>query len=163
MEIGVLYSRASLRGELAIDWLDSSGRYEGTIRMDKDAGWRIELKNVPHRSNIQIYIGNRIVDSLGCILVGKQISKDLCTLENSTEGFTDLKLAMASAAAPSADTDPEVPIQVTILDYFDGAKFLDSNLSARGLLSQEVIETSPPTRSDLDTLWTVSHCCPAIS
>ena len=52
------------------------GDYTGSPRTDGDLGWRIELKGTGNRKNIQIHIGNKTAQTVGCILLGTGDSTD---------------------------------------------------------------------------------------
>jgi hypothetical protein len=71
------------------------GNYAANIRTDHPDHWRIELIGVPKRDHVQIHIGNVVDDTVGCILVGKTISRDLCSLGNSAQAYSDLRTAFA--------------------------------------------------------------------
>ena len=53
-----------------------AGTYTAHIRTDGTRGWRIELENVPGRTNIQIHVGNTPNDITGCALVGTSRGQD---------------------------------------------------------------------------------------
>jgi len=79
------------------------GTYNGFIRTDTKDRWRIELNDVSvigknDRINIQLHIGNFTEDSLGCILIGTNLTKDLCQLEGSKAAFDNFKLEFVKAA-----------------------------------------------------------------
>lgn len=42
--------------------------YFGLVRSDASRGWRIELEGTEERKNIQVHVGNRPSEALGCIL-----------------------------------------------------------------------------------------------
>jgi hypothetical protein len=74
------------------------GEYSAKIRYDHQDHWRIELKSVPNRTNVQIHIGNQVNESTGCILVGKKLGPDLCSLIDSASAYADLKKAIYDSA-----------------------------------------------------------------
>jgi len=97
-----------------------AGRYNGFVRTDTKDRWRIELDDVSvigknDRTNIQLHIGNFTAESLGCILIGTNLTKDLCQLEDSKAAFDKFKLAFAKAAG--GQPDKKVAITVVITDY----------------------------------------------
>ena len=49
-----------------------AGTYNAHIRDDGDKGYRVELEDVPGRTNIQIHTGNVPRDTTGCILIGTE-------------------------------------------------------------------------------------------
>jgi hypothetical protein len=65
------------------------GNYPAFIRTDGHRGWRLELRNVPHRRHIQIHKGNTTNDILGCILVGT--TKGSLAVYNSKRAMDLLK------------------------------------------------------------------------
>ena len=69
------------------------GRYSGFLRYDKNDQWRIQLKNIKGRSGIQIHIGNTVSETQGCILVGKELGKQTCTITRSKDAYAELKEA----------------------------------------------------------------------
>lgn len=84
---------------LELPWVDNQnyissipkGKYKGILRYDKSDGWRIQLKDVPNRSGIQIHIGNYTEEIKGCVLVGMSANIDDCSIGNSSEAYTKLK------------------------------------------------------------------------
>lgn len=60
-----------------------AGTYIGKVRVDGKKGWRIELQNVPGRTNVQIHVGNYTNQIQGCTLIGTNASVDNCTVLNS--------------------------------------------------------------------------------
>jgi hypothetical protein len=70
-----------------------AGTYTGILRYDHSDQWRIQLVGVPKRSNIQIHTGNVPDDTEGCILIGKQMNPDLCSIKGGTSApaYADLK------------------------------------------------------------------------
>lgn len=67
------------------------GKYEAFIRTDKAIGWRIELVGVPKRDSIQIHLGNYTSDITGCILVGKVVRTENCTVEKSKDAIKEIE------------------------------------------------------------------------
>jgi hypothetical protein len=93
-----------------------AGRYKGFVRTRTADRWRIELVDVPHRKDIQMHVGNGIVDSVGCILVGSNLNAALCSLTNSKVAFDKFKIAFAEAAAKLGQKDKDTPIELVIGD-----------------------------------------------
>lgn len=91
------------------------GRYSAQLRYDHNDHWRLEFKSVPGRSNIQIHIGNLVEDTIGCVLIGKTIGTDLCSLGKSREAYATFKQAVYNVAEDSG-VPPEVGVIVTISD-----------------------------------------------
>ena len=71
-----------------------AGHYKGFVRTDGARGWRIELKNVPQRTNVQIHVGNYTRDTTGCTLVGLKASVDDCTVKQSAEAVNKVRTAL---------------------------------------------------------------------
>lgn len=89
------------------------GTYHGHLRYDHADQWRIELSDVPNRSNVQIHIGNTPADSLGCILVGSNIDNNsLCTLSGSREAYTKLKKAFYGTDSPNSTPDKVITLTI---------------------------------------------------
>jgi hypothetical protein len=88
------------------------GTYSAFVRTETKDKWRIELRDVPKRGNIQLHVGNFVADSLGCILIGRNLTDNLCVLTESQATFNSFKLEFAKAAG--GEPDSEVPITVII-------------------------------------------------
>lgn len=68
------------------------GDYSGFIRTDGPRGWRIELAGTGERKNIQIHVGNRPKDTIGCILPGMGDSTDAqCAIAGSKQAMEQIK------------------------------------------------------------------------
>jgi hypothetical protein len=68
-----------------------------------------ELQAVPGRSRIQIHIGNYIRDSLGCILVGTEMSNsggDQAMILNSSKAFHRLMALKDEEGVPPPTVNP---------------------------------------------------------
>ena len=92
------------------------GRYHGYVRRNTSDRWRIELNDVSGRTNVQLHVGNFVADGLGCVLIGANLTKDLCTLTDSKAAFDKFKLAFAAAAAQKGQPDDQTPVELTIVD-----------------------------------------------
>jgi hypothetical protein len=93
-----------------------AGNYGGFVRTETKDRWRIELTDVPNRSNIQLHIGNTLADGVGCIMIGASLQDDLCTLVASKSAFDKFKLSFAAAAAMLGQNDTNTPIELWITD-----------------------------------------------
>lgn len=71
------------------------GEYDALIRADGTKGWRIELRGVPKRTNVQIHIGNTVEDSVGCLLPGKEIDSSLCKVLQSGAAMELLRTSLS--------------------------------------------------------------------
>lgn len=90
-----------------------TGTYPGRLRYDHSDRWRVELNDVPKRTHVQIHVGNKIDDSTGCVLIGKSLGNDLCTLNGSKEAYKTFKEAVYAAVDEGA-IPPEIGVMVTI-------------------------------------------------
>src|SRR5262245_31373854 len=79
-----------------------AGKYSGTLRYDHTDRWRIELQNVPKRTNVQIHIGNYPSNTLGCILVGKKATVDKCQVLDSATAYKELKKSFYGTDNPTS-------------------------------------------------------------
>jgi hypothetical protein len=93
-----------------------AGRYHGFVRTKTKDRWRIELTDVPDRTNIQLHIGNFLSDGVGCIMIGSNLTKNLCQLVDGEAGFNSFKLAFAAAAARLGQKDVDTPVELVIED-----------------------------------------------
>lgn len=93
-----------------------AGRYHGFVRTRTVDKWRIELTDVPNHSNIQLHVGNFVADSLGCVLVGANLTKDLCQLTESKATWDKFKIAFNEAAARLGLKDTDTPVEMVIED-----------------------------------------------
>ena len=93
-----------------------AGTYPGILRYDHADHWRIELQNVPHRSNIQIHIGNEPDQSKGCILVGNKLGPDLCSIVGGTSVPAYAALMRAFYGTDHPTSTPDKTISVEIVD-----------------------------------------------
>jgi hypothetical protein len=89
-----------------------AGAYPATLRYDHADGWRIELQNVPDRTNVQIHVGNWTSDSHGCILVGTSVSKDLCSLQDSKNAYDALRRAFYAAQVAPPFPDEAIDVEI---------------------------------------------------
>jgi hypothetical protein len=90
------------------------GTYDGILRYDHPDKWRIELTNVPGRSNVQIHTGNTPDDSEGCILVGMEISNDLCSVSDSKKAYEALKNFFYGSTNPLLTPNKNIKIKVEV-------------------------------------------------
>ncbi len=86
------------------------GSYSSFVRTDGSRGWRIELRNVPGRSEIQIHAGNFYKDTVGCILPGRSKGIDNegkdCVID-SIDALKDIR-----AVAESAGSNPDITVSI---------------------------------------------------
>jgi hypothetical protein len=77
------------------------GSYPAYIRSDGLLGWRVELRDVPDRDNVQLHIGNYSRQTKGCILLGTRIaiSGGTCATESSGAALEVVREAMQKASA----------------------------------------------------------------
>jgi len=83
------------------------GDYGGFVRTDGPRGWRIELKGAApraskgpdERSNIQLHVGNRPSETVGCLVPGTADSAGTgCSIAGTPAALDRLKAAVGSAA-----------------------------------------------------------------
>ncbi|MEZ5431155.1 MAG: DUF5675 family protein [Verrucomicrobiales bacterium] len=67
------------------------GTYEAKIRKDGSLGWRIQLEGVPQREEIQIHVGNKQDDSVGCLLPGLSVSEDFTEVHESRKAIGKIR------------------------------------------------------------------------
>src|SRR5207244_13465463 len=105
-------------------WKDNSqnissipaGTYQGIVRYDHADHWRIELQDVPDRTNVQIHIGNEVDQSKGCILVGAKLGPDLCSIVGGTSAPAYKAIKSAFYGNDNPTSTPDKAISLTIRD-----------------------------------------------
>jgi len=75
-----------------------AGRYPAHVRYDHADKWRVELEQVPGRTNVQIHIGNYPEQSKGCILVGMKSNN--CQVFGSSNAYGALRKALYGSDDP---------------------------------------------------------------
>lgn len=92
-----------------------SGTYAATLRYDKSDKWRIELKDVPERSGIQIHVGNWTREIQGCVLVGAKLASDGCSIQAGTSkpAYDDLRRAFYKTAIEKDYDAAEIDVEMT--------------------------------------------------
>jgi len=88
------------------------GVYAGIVRYDHADAWRIELKNVPGRGNIQIHTGNTPDNTEGCILIGARLGTDLCSVTGSKKAYEALRTAFYGSPNPISTPDKAITVTV---------------------------------------------------
>jgi hypothetical protein len=91
-----------------------SGTYDAFVRADGSKGWRIELRGVRGRSNVQLHIGNYPSEIEGCILVGTDVAeatdpgtgKRTCSVRNSGTALRRIRGEMDSASSDGMSSQP---------------------------------------------------------
>jgi uncharacterized protein DUF5675 len=89
-----------------------AGKYRGHLRYDHADFWRIELDNVPKRTNVQIHIGNQVDQTKGCILVGRELGSDLCSLKDSGTAYAALKKAFYGTDDPVSTPMKTITVEI---------------------------------------------------
>ena len=110
---------------LELPWRDNqaqvsrvpAGSYQAKIRADGALRWRVELRDVPNRTHVQLHVGNYPRQTEGCVLVGEDVSSSngTCSLKNSAKAMEALKEAMDQASDDGISSQP-LEIRVTIRD-----------------------------------------------
>jgi hypothetical protein len=93
-----------------------AGTYKAIVRYDHTDHWRVELLDVPNRTNVQIHIGNEVDESKGCILVGTKLGADLCSIVGGTSAPAYKKIKAAFYGTDNPTSTPDKNISVTIKD-----------------------------------------------
>jgi Family of unknown function (DUF5675) len=93
-----------------------AGTYHGFVKTKTKDRWRIELTDVPKRERVQLHVGNFVADTVGCILLGSNLTTQLCTLSESKPAFEKFKLSFAAAAAKLGQPDIDTPVELLIRD-----------------------------------------------
>jgi hypothetical protein len=78
---------AFVRTNATKKWMWTGGELNKGVVLENRA-WRIELSNVPQRTNIQFHYGKDVKWSEGCLVVGsspRNTCKDQCTHDDSPE------------------------------------------------------------------------------
>lgn len=105
---------AGIRTDGTKRWMWSGGAI-GTGTVDVDRAWRLELRGVPRRSNIQFHFGKDASWSAGCIIVGHRMaqcpSKGPCRFPDSPVSAVRALRNYVQATAISSAT----PIQIRVV------------------------------------------------
>jgi hypothetical protein len=112
-------NNSSLAASLELPWNDNqtnvsripAGSYQTILRYDHPDAWRLELKNVPGHSNIQIHVGNWPSNTHGCILVGK-VWNGGCTVQQSSVAYSALKKAFYGTDTPNSTPNRQVTVVI---------------------------------------------------
>ncbi|WP_422351529.1 DUF5675 family protein [Flagellimonas sp.] len=117
-----------------------SGIYDAFLRYDKNDKWRLQLKNVPNRTGIQIHIGNYPSQIQGCVLVGEKVYNAKNSLANSAQAYNKIKRAFYGTDSPNSTPDVKIKVQIeynhgrtkfisergSIWEHQDGENWLDT-------------------------------------
>ena len=93
-----------------------AGTYPAILRYDHTDHWRIELQNVPGRTNVQIHVGNEPNQSIGCVLVGLQLNPDTCSIKGGTSAPAYAALKKAFYGTDQPVSTPNKTISVEVVD-----------------------------------------------
>ena len=94
-----------------------AGVYAAFIRQDGSRGWRIELRDVPERGNVQLHVGNYSHQTKGCVLLGRSLANEgtSCRTVDSVGAISDVQAAMARASDNGVSSQ-QLEISVVIRD-----------------------------------------------
>lgn len=106
---------------LELQWRDNAtgvscippGEYICKVIMSPKRGYQVyELQNVPNRTNVEIHIGNTVLDIEGCVLLGRAFGPVDTTTVGTLIGVQDSKFAFTRFMAMLAN-DPEIKLVIT--------------------------------------------------
>jgi hypothetical protein len=92
-----------------------AGTYEAMVRYDKKDHWRLQLKDVPgNRTGVQIHVGNHTSEIEGCVLVGTELSKDMCSIAPGKSGpaYSELRRRFYGSDEPTSTPDKKIVIEI---------------------------------------------------
>lgn len=79
--------------------------------------WRMELNwnDTKPRTAIQIHIGNKVDDSVGCILLGTNVVNKTANVENSARAISALEKVFYGTSSPNMTPDKHVSLSISSL------------------------------------------------
>ena len=89
-----------------------AGTYSADLRYDGKLGWRIQLRNVPGRTLVQIHLGSFPKDTKGCILVGLTRDEKEPAVYQNSEAIAALKRAFYGSDEPDHTPDKTITVVV---------------------------------------------------
>jgi len=89
-----------------------SGNYSGKLRYDKDDKWRIELRDVPNRTGVQLHMGNYPTQIQGCVLVGDEVINFENKVVKSASAYRRLRTLFYGSETPNQTPDKEISVHV---------------------------------------------------
>jgi hypothetical protein len=125
--------------------------YKATIRDDGKLGWRVQLEGVPGpREWIQIHIGSETRHTHGCILVGSDTGKDVCTLKQGSSREILDKIRAAYDQLPVVDVETgERRLSVNVTGATDIDYELEQVRKARNAEYNKELKSVLKYKSDL--------------
>ena len=112
--IGAYTVELPWRGNAPVISSIPAGSYNGTLRYDHSDQWRIELQGVTGRTHVEFHTGNTTDDTEGCIIIGKELGSDLCSIKPgmSKPAYSDLKNQFYGTPTPNSTPDKSIVVVV---------------------------------------------------
>ena len=90
-----------------------AGTYSADLRYDGPKGWRIQLRDVPGRTLVQIHLGSFPNQTKGCILVGLTRDEKEPAVYKNSEAIATLRRAFYGSEKPDHTQDKTITVVVS--------------------------------------------------